>query len=270
MVIDFHTHTFPDAMAPKTIAGLEKAGGIQAHTDGTLGGLRESMRRAGIDWSVVLPVVTKPHQFHTINKVAAEITGRDGIISFGGIHPDTEDYKGELKTIKELSLKGIKLHPDYQKTFIDDEKYVRIIDYAAELSLITVIHAGIDIGLPSPVHCPPERTARMLKSLDAEHAEIVLAHTGGYDQWDEVEEYLVGKPVYMDISYSLHRIGEEQFIRIVRDHGADRMLFATDSPWGGQKETLEMFCGLPLTEEEKDRILYQNALRLLGMDRETD
>lgn len=266
MIIDFHTHTFPDVMAAATIARLEEVGKISAHTDGTLAGLKRSMKEAGVSLSVVLPVVTKPKQFKTINTYAAEITGKDGIISFGGIHPDAEDYREELRTIRDLGLKGIKLHPDYQNTFIDDEKYVRIIDYAAELSLITVIHAGIDIGLPHPVHCPPGRSLKMLEKIDCAHAKIVLAHTGGYSQWDEVEEYLVGKSVWLDISYSLHLIGEEQFVRIVRDHGADRILFATDSPWGGQKETIENFLKMPLTEEEKERIFSVNALELLGMN----
>lgn len=266
MVIDFHTHTFPDALAPKTIARLEEVGGIKAHTDGTLAGLKTSMKEAGVDYSVVLPVVTKPKQFRTVNTYAAEITEKEGIISFGGIHPETENYRDELKEIKALGLKGIKLHPDYQNTFIDDEKYIRIIDFAAELSLITVIHAGMDIGLPDPVHCPPERSLRLLQSLECDHAKIVFAHTGGYAQWDGVEEYLVGKNIWLDISYTLHLIGEDQFIRIVRDHGADRIPFATDSPWGGQKETLERFRNLPLTEEEKDRILYRNALDLLDMN----
>ncbi|MBO5198367.1 MAG: amidohydrolase family protein [Lachnospiraceae bacterium] len=263
MVIDFHTHTFPDAMAAKTIAGLEAAGNVKAYTDGTVSGLKASMREAGIDLSVILPVVTKPKQFHTINTVAAEITGRDGILSFGGIHPDSEDYKGELRTIKELGLKGIKLHPDYQKTFIDDERYVRILDYAAELSLIAVIHAGLDIGLPDPVHCPPDRAANLLKQLDTANTKIVFAHVGGYDRWDAVEEYLVGKNIWFDISYSLHKIGEEQFLRIVNNHGTDKILFATDSPWGGQKETLERFQKLPLSQEKKERILYKNAMQLL-------
>ena len=60
-------------------------------------------------------------------------------------------------------------------------------------------------------------------------------------------------------------IPDEQFIRIVKNHGIDRTLFATDSPWGGQKETLEYLGKLDFTEEELDWILYLNAMELLGM-----
>jgi predicted TIM-barrel fold metal-dependent hydrolase len=266
MVIDFHTHIFPDSIAERTIKFLEEEGNVKAFTDGTLDGLKSSMKEHNIDISVILPVITKPAQFDTVNAFAAEITGREGIISFGGIHPDTEDYREKLDRIKEIGLLGIKLHPDYQKTFIDDPKQVRIIQYAVKLGLIVLIHAGIDIGLPEPVHCPPKRTADMLSQIEGEDAKIVLAHMGGYALWDDVEEYLVGGNIWLDTSYTLGKIKDEQFVRIVNNHGADRILFATDSPWGGQKETMEHFRRLDFTEEESERILCRNAMGLLGLE----
>lgn len=265
MVIDFHTHIFPDKIAEKTIEFLEKEGNISANTDGTLAGLLSSMEENRIDLSVVMPVVTKPEQFHTINSFAALINGKKGIISFGGLHPDTVDYRDKLKKIKELGLPGIKLHPDYQKTYVDDPKMIKIIDYAAELELIVLLHAGMDIGLPDPIHCTPGRTVHMLEQLDRSDAKLVLAHTGGYHMWDEVEEYLVGTSLWFDISFSLGRIPEDQLLRIIRNHGADRILFASDSPWDGQGKTYERFMRLELTEEEKERILYKNARELLGL-----
>ena len=84
--------------------------------------------------------------------------------------------------------------------------------------------------------------------------------------WDEVEEYLVGENIWMDTAVVFGHISEEQFMRIVRNHGADKILFATDSPWGGQKEFVEYFKKLPLTDEEKEAISRGNARRLLGLD----
>lgn len=266
MVIDFHTHIFPDRIADKTIKFLSEEGGIKPYTDGTLSGLKKSMKENGIDISVVLPVVTKPSQFTSINEFATGITGKEGIISFGGIHPDSQDYRGELNHIKKLGLLGIKLHPDYQKNFIDDPRYVRIIQYAVELGLIVVIHAGLDIGLPDPVHCPPQRTANMLSQIEDMDAKIVLAHMGGYAMWDDVEDLLVGRNVYLDTSFSFNRISDQQFVRIVKNHGADRVLFATDSPWDGQGDDLEHIRQLDLTQEELDRILHKNAEELLRID----
>jgi len=265
MIIDFHTHIFPDKIAERTIKELAAVGNTKAFTNGTLAGLKKSMKENHITLSVVLPVVTKPAQFETVNTYACEITGKDSIISFGGIHPDTENYIGELNAIKKMGLLGIKLHPDYQNTYVDDPKMVRIIKYATELGLIVVLHAGVDIGLPEPVHCSPERAATMLRQIDNSNAKIVLAHTGGFGNWDEVEQYIVGKNIWIDISYSLGMIEDEQFVRIVKSHGVNRTLFATDSPWGGQRETYEHLKKLDFTAAELDQILYQNAVSLLEL-----
>lgn len=266
MVIDFHTHIFPDKIAEKTIKLLEEGGNVKAFTDGTLDGLKKSMQENNIDISVVLPVVTKPSQFDSVNEFAAEINGKEGIISFGGIHPDTEDYCGQLDRIKELGLPGIKLHPDYQNVFIDDPRNVQIIKYASKLGLIVLIHAGLDIGLLDPVHCPPECVANVLSQLEEENPKIVLAHMGGYVMWDDVEEYLVGKNLWLDTSYVLGKMTDEQFLRIIENHGADRVLFATDSPWDGQKEDVDYIKRLDLTGEELNRILYKNGEELLGLN----
>ncbi len=265
MIIDFHTHIFPERIAQRTIQKLEEVGNIKAQTNGTLEGLKSSMKENNITISVVLPVVTKPAQFQNVNSYAAEINGKEGIISFGGIHPDMEDYKEGLEEIKRLGLPGIKLHPDYQETYIDDPKMVRIIQCATDLGLIVSLHAGLDIGLPDPIHCPPKRIANMLDQIDNENAKIILAHMGGYDQWDDVEEYIVGKKVWIDTGYTLGMISEEQFDRIVKNHGADRTLFASDSPWGGQRETLERLLRMDFSEEEFERMLSGNAKELLGI-----
>lgn len=265
MIIDFHTHIFPERIAQRTIQKLEEVGNIKARTNGTLEGLKNSMKENNITISVVLPVVTKPAQFQNVNSYAAEINGKEGIISFGGIHPDMEDYKEGLEEIKRLGLPGIKLHPDYQDTYVDDPKMVRIIQGATDIGLIVLLHAGLDIGLPDPIHCPPKRIANMLDQIDNENAKIILAHMGGYDQWDDVEEYIVGKKVWIDTSYTLGMISEEQFDRIVKNHGADRTLFASDLPWGGQKETLERLLRMDFSEEEFERILSGNAKELLGI-----
>ncbi len=266
MIIDFHTHVFPEQMAEKTIKKMELEGNVKAYTNGTLQELKYSMKESNIDISVLLPVATKPTQFESINRYAEEISGREGIISFGGIHPDTEHYKEELQEIKRLGLPGIKLHPDYQATFIDDPRMVRIIQYAAELDLIVSIHAGLDIGLPDPIHCPPKRAANMLEQIDYINARIILAHMGGFHQWDLVEEYLVGKNVWFDTAYAFGSLQTEQFQRIIRNHGADRILFGTDSPWSGQKESIRCLSDMELTQEEIECIFWRNGAGLLGLD----
>lgn len=271
MYIDTHTHIFPDKIAKRSIDTLlsKLPSDIAfAYSDGTLQGLKDSMKEAGIDISIILPVVTNPDHFETVNKYAAEITGKNGIVSFGGIHPDNENTDEKLEYIKNLGLKGIKLHPDYQNTFIDDEKNIKIIKKCVELGLYVAIHSGVDMGLPVPVHCTPDRVLNMLEKVYGNKVPpknlIILAHFGACCMYDEVEEKLCGKPVMFDTSYCLDKIEVDRFLRIVRKHGADKILFATDCPWGSQKEFVEYFENLPLTAEEKELISHKNALSILN------
>ena len=266
MIIDFHTHIFPDRIAPVTIQKLSEKAQIPAYTDGTLDDLKRSMEASQVGISVVLPVVTRPDQFSSVNRFARKITPEEfteegGLLSFGGIHPDTGNYKVEVDELARMGLKGIKIHPDYQQVFIDDIRYLRILDRAAEKGLIVIAHAGVDIGLPEVVHCTPDRVERVLAQID--DGILVMAHMGGYDCWEDVEKYLTGSRLYFDTAFCLGHMAEEQFIRICRAHGTDRILFATDSPWDGQKEFITKLENLPLTQKEKEAIAGENAKRIL-------
>ena len=266
MIIDFHTHVFPEPIAAKTIAKLETASGVLANTDGCLSGLLQSSKEAGIDYSVILPVVTKPDQFETINHYALLINNKyqdEGVISFGGVHPDCDNYEEQLELLKKLGFCGIKLHPAYQRVFFNDIRYKRIISKAAELDMAIVVHAGIDIGLPEPIYCDPQMAAQVIEETQA--PKLILAHMGGWKLWDEVEEFVVGKEVFLDMAFIHDYMPKEQFCRIVQRHGADKILFGTDSPWANQKEVVEWLRDLALPNEDKEKIYGRNAMNLLGI-----
>ena len=100
-MIDFHTHIFPEKIASKTLDFLESRCHTHPYTNGMASGLLASTREAGLEFSVVLPVVTKPSQFDSINRFAQKMQDPgEGLLSFGGIHPDNEDYKEKLRFIR--------------------------------------------------------------------------------------------------------------------------------------------------------------------------
>lgn len=265
MIIDFHTHIFPDKLAVKTIPALAKRAGIPAHTDGTVGGLLDSMEKAGVHMSVVLPVATKADQFDSINQFAQYVndTHCPRLLSFGGIHPDSEDYKAQLDQIKEMGFIGIKLHPDYQGVMIDDVRYMNIIEYADALDLIISVHAGTDIGMPDPVHCPPDKARKVIDKLKPK--KLVLAHYGGFGQWEQVYDYLAGEDVYLDTAFIFDYIEEEMFLKIWEKHDKSKILFATDSPWSDAAKSIAAVRSLPIQQQDIDNILGNNALKLLQL-----
>lgn len=276
MIIDFHTHTFPDKIASLAVTKLSAEGHIPYYSDGTVAGLKNSMQKAGIDYSVVLPVATNPLKLNSMNNVSIELNGKNGLIYFGAVHPDAPDWKEELSRIAENGIKGIKIHPVYQDVDINNIRYLRILNYAAELGLIILMHAGDDIGFPGVVRCSPKMTADALKQVG--DVKIVLAHMGGWKNWKEVAENLADTSAMLDTSFSLGRIkpldnelseeflnllNEEKFLNLVNAFGSDRILFGTDSPWTDQKESLKAIEKLPLSQSDLQNILYKNAEKLL-------
>lgn len=271
MIIDFHTHVFPDKIAGKTIPYLMEKGNVPSFGKGTLIDLKSKMKESGTDKSVVLPVCTKPSQFESINKFAEILNSEENIYSFGGIHPDNDNIYEKLIYLKSRGFKGIKLHPDYQDVYINDERYYNIVKTAVELDMYVTIHAGVDVAYPDDVHCTPEESAKLIERVyngnyDVE-PKIILAHCGGIDMYDDVEKYLVGKPVYFDLAvillYSLDKIS--QIERIIKAHGASKILYASDYPWTKLKENVAMMNSLNLSDSEKDLIFYKNAERILDI-----
>lgn len=280
MIIDFHTHTFPDSIAPKALAKLQGASHTRTFSDATVAALQTDMAERGIDFSVVLPVATNPTKVPHMNDSSAAMNGKGPLIHFGAMHPDFEDWYAELGRIKALGLKGIKIHPVYQGVDIDDERYVRIFRRCAELDLIVVAHSGDDIGFPGVVRCDPKRSRNALEQ--AEGVKLVLAHMGGWKNWEEVAEKLADTDCYLDTAFSLGEIdaleaqfytpeerrlmGEAEFTALVKAFGADRVLFGTDSPWTHSQTEIQRILRLrELDEEEIMAILGENACRLLGL-----
>lgn len=261
-MIDFHTHIFPDKIAGKTLDFLSSRCKTTPFTDGTADGLRESAQQSRVDISVALPVVTKPSQFKSINRFAAQFLEGE-ILSFGGIHPESGDYKAELRELKKIGFKGIKLHPAYQEMMFNDIRYKRIVSYASELGFIISVHGGYDPGYPDCIYNTPQMAAEVIDEVCPE--KLVLAHMGGFRCWEDVERFIVGKEVYLDTAVVFGVIEETQFVRICREHGVNKILFATDSPWSGQMESVEYVKGLPFSEDEKKQILDENARKLLTL-----
>ena len=269
MIIDFHAHVFPDKIAAATVKMLGESCNIPSFSDGTVKGLTERLNTAGVDIAVNLPAITKPSQFESVLSFAKSLneteypTGR--IISFAGMHPDCDDIDGKLAFVKEQGFKGIKIHPDYQHTFFDDEKYVKIIASAKKYGLIVTTHAGLDAAfVGEPVKCTPDRVLRLLDRVGG-YDRLVLAHYGGITFFEEVYDRLAGEDIYLDTAYVLDKISAETFMKILDKHGRSRVLFVTDSPWQDIASDVERLRALGLDPETEDMLFSKNAVKLLGI-----
>ena len=270
MIVDFHTHIFPERIADRTVSHLAKSSGITPYSSGDESGLLRGMCEGGVAVSINLPVLTRAEQFDSILDFATKINEKcytgARIISFAGVHPEIFDVECAFEKIKRLGFLGVKIHPDYQGTFIDDEKYIKILSLAKKYDLITVTHAGVDGAYRGDaIRCTPYRTMRALDKIGG-YSKLVLAHLGGNEMFDEVYNTLAGEDVYFDTAYILHVATRDMLLKIIDKHSAKRVLFATDSPWRCIKDEVEIVRDLPLRDEEISDILSNNARRLLNVD----
>ena len=281
-IIDFHTHIFPERIRSKTIESLSVAGNIINRSDGSAKGLNESMRKAGINLSINLPVMTRPDQVEKVNSSlieAGESLIEHGIISFGGMHPFYDGYRSEIRRLRDAGIKGVKLHPAYQQTDIDAPEYKQIIDALSTEGMVCIIHCGLDIGIPGHDYADPYMLAGLIREIKPER--LVLAHMGGWQRWRECEEQLADLPVLFDTAFSLGAItprkgghvaggftrnmNRDEFVTLVRRYGADKVVFGSDSPWADQMEYVRFIRESGLSESETELVLYKNASRILNL-----
>ena len=270
-IIDFHTHVFPDALAPRAIAQLTinaAASGYTPLTDGTVAGLLESMSRAGISRSVICNIATNPHQMKKVNDFAITLLDNPRLIPLGSVNPyaDGGEILTELERLKKAGIPGIKIHPDYMKAEIDSEKFTPIFKACEERNLFVITHAGFDPVEPNHIHCTPDMVLRVIDRHTA--LKLVVAHAGGFEREREVLDKLCGTPVWLDTSLcAIRRARSAEWGAlcgdILRHHDPSRILFATDTPWSDPAAEIAFIHGLGLSAEHTDGILQGNAQKLL-------
>ncbi len=270
MTVDFHTHTFPEKIAARTIEAL-KANCVRVSgypmkncTDGTAKSLIEVEKLAGVDHAVVLPIVTDPKQTVTVNRVARELNEENGFLhSLGSVHPLDPDALAWLDRLADEGFKGIKLHPEFQGCFADCPEAMAVYERAEKLGLTVVLHAGRDIGYEPPVKTTPEMLRRVIERLP--DLKLVAAHLGGWRLWEDVQRYLVGTPVYFDTAFISDFIEKDVCREIIVEHGVDRILFGSDAPWEDPAVTLEFIRSLGLSDVDMKKICGENAANLIGV-----
>jgi len=262
--IDFHTHIYPDRVALSTVSAVRRRAGIDAYTDGTLEGLKRSMAAAGIDLSVVAAVATKPEQVASIQRWLKTIR-QPGIVTLAAMHPADPLNSGQMKMLRREGFRGFKFHPDYQDFFVDDPGMYPLYERVAAEGMFILFHAGMDRGLPHPVHGTPGRLAAVHKAVP--QLCMIVAHLGGEEAYEETEVHLLGQDIYLDTSFVLRKMPGTFRERFLKEHPAERLVFASDSPWTDQGEELRFLLQLPfLTESDKEKICFSNAARLLGLE----
>lgn len=262
MIIDFHTHIFPDKLAAHAVSSLAAAVHIPPCTDGTLAYTEKLMQSAGVTQFAALNIATSPRSEKNVNDFAIAVNGRH--VAFGSVHPDSENALSELDRLWKNGVKGVKFHNEYQNFFVDDEKAFPLYEKIEKLGLTAVFHGGYDPAYEPPCKCPPERAAHILSAFPK--AKFVFAHLGGLGMADETLKYLKNTAAFIDTACMAGGFDERTAEKIIKEFGAERVLFGSDCPWEHPATTLAFLKKLRLGEAELELILYKNAAKLLGLN----
>ena len=260
-IIDFHTHAFPDELATRAMQSLQHGCDVKAQLDGKISSLLASMDSCGIESSVVCSIATKPLQFEPILKWSEKIR-TERIVPLPSIHPDDAKCIEHIDLIKSAGFKGIKMHPFYQDFFLDEPKMLPIYEKICDENLILMMHTGFDIAFERIRRCDPVKIAYVVEKFP--RLKFISTHLGAWQDWQEVQRLLVGKPIYMELSMSLEYLEPEVARNMILAHPADYLLFGTDSPWTSQPNTLNLLRQLKLGAKLENLICRQNAARLLS------
>ena len=258
IICDAHTHIFPTKIAEKAAASIGHFYNLHMELGrGDTMTLLESGSKIGVQYYLVCSVATKPEQVHAINDfIAGEMREHPEFVGLGSLHPEMEDPFAEIERIRSLGLCGVKLHPDFQRFDIDDERMMPVYKAIAEAGLPVLFHTG-DARYEFSRPCRLRRVIERVPSLRA-----TAAHFGGYQRWEEAAEQLADLPgVTFDVSSSMPFLGRERSRMLIEHFGADRFFFGTDFPMWMHEEVLADFLALGLTEQEEQKILGLNFMQ---------
>lgn len=265
MIIDAHTHIYPDHVAEKALQTLIKntRGELNVYTNGRTDDLLASMNTAGVDLSVVLTIATKPgHGKGILQWIREQKEKKSRLIYFASAHPYDHNYKDLLKEIKEEGIQGIKLHPGYQNFPVDSPEAYKVYEEAFKNDLVLYFHSGYDMGLPDCDFTTIERFANVLKDFSG--SKIVLAHGGDCREWDKVLELLGDKKCYYDIAFVLEDMMQDEHAKALYRQNEDYFIFGTDSPWREQKSYVDLIKNSNfLSNEQKNKLFCKNILKLI-------
>ena len=258
--IDFHTHVYPDAIAPKAADSIRKFYHLgDDYMDGRVETLLKYGDKAGVEKFVILPVSLRPTNTRHINDFIIDaVSKQPRFFGYGTIHAGMQDLCQEVEYIMQKGLLGLKMHTDCQVFPIDDPRLFPVYDMLQD-KLPILFHMGdqrYDYSHP----------ARLRKVLDLfPKLKVIAAHFGGYTMYDVAAEELKGKDCFFDVSSSLMFMEEGVAERYINRHGAERFVYGSDYPMWNPVVEMERFLKLKLTDAQKEQIAHITAEQILNV-----
>ena len=256
-IADIHAHIFPHKIAEKASISIGSFYNASSNHVATFENLIEQEQLAGISVFAASSSATGPAQVAHLNDFIAECAqNHDHVIGFGRLFPTMDGWEVELERMQAMGIRGIKIHPDFQKVNIDEPKAIDMYRAIAKAGLPVLFHMG-DARYD---YSTPERLTNLIRQVPDLIA--IAAHFGGWQAWDHAYTHILPENVFYDTSSSLMFLGKDRGLDFLEKMGPHRFLFGTDFPMWTPKTELERFLELGLDETTQNRILYGNFEKL--------
>lgn len=209
--------------------------------------LYKDMKRYNIKKVLIFPFNTDPDDgFKSANDMIHRLTKRySPLFGLSRIDPLHDGWECEMERAVELGMKGFKFHPFAQDFKCDEIDFA--YEKAIELEMPILIHSAHKEGKYV------DQFKKVLPSFP--ELTIILAHAGITEQSDAMKMANEMQNVYLELSINKkHRV--EVLSLMVEE---DKMMFGSDSPYGGIKKTLERMDVDWRTEKRMNKIFYENA-----------
>jgi predicted TIM-barrel fold metal-dependent hydrolase len=196
------------------------------------------------------------------NRLTAEAVAEypDRLIGHAVANPhQPELIRAELAyAFDELGLRAIKLHPDMAAYSILGEGYRPAWEFAAERGCLVLCHT-----YHGSRFCDPQVFGQLAERYP--QVPVLLVHSGALTAGFEGAIRLVKQypNLYLDLSGSF--ITGAWIARMVREAGADRVVFSSDIPFIDLRYGLGRVLTAGLAEAEARLVLGGNILRLLHL-----
>lgn len=263
-VINAHCHIYPKKIASHAVMGIKTFYNLNMSLNGTVDDLIRDGKKVGVTHYLVHSVATTPKQVRSINEfISEEVNAHSDLFTgFGTLHPDSDDIEGDFEHLLELGLKGVKLHPDFQKFALNDESGFKLGEVIDNAKVPLMLHCG-DYRYN---YSNPEQLKPFLKKFP--DILVIGAHFAGWSLWEKATKELAGTPnLVVDLSSSLYKLSSETAKRLIYSYGVDKVLWGSDYPMWESESEMKLFDKIGLDSEEEKMILYENAARILDISK---
>jgi len=262
MIIDAHTHVWPDRIAELALSS-NPVPGLAAQGNGTVSGLTKDMAGSGVAISCCLGIANQARHVESVNAFVAGLQ-TDSRIGFGTVHVDLS-VEENLVSLERHRLRGIKIHPLFQRFALDDRRLWGILD-ALPRDIAVIAH----VGGGGDAHTNALSSPAMIRELVRQFPDLrlVACHFGGYKLLDDAEELLTGLDIVLETSWppTLSSLQPDRIRRLIRKHGAERVAFGSDWPMTSPRAEIAAIDALGLNDDETKLVLGGTLAGLLGVE----